>query len=95
MYDGVRTGAGERVDAVLGDDVAGDDRQIGPAALDPLDRLDHAGRVAVGGVDGDGVDAARHQRFDAGLEVVRHDLETIREPDGDATFLWVLARKPA
>ena len=32
---------------------------------------------------------------DAGLEVVRHDLETIREPDGDATFLWVLARKPA
>jgi SAM-dependent methyltransferase len=31
---------------------------------------------------------------DAGLEVVRDELETIREPDGDATFLWVLARKP-
>jgi SAM-dependent methyltransferase len=32
---------------------------------------------------------------DAGLEVVRDELETIREPDGDATFLWVLARKPS
>jgi SAM-dependent methyltransferase len=32
---------------------------------------------------------------DAGLDVVRDELETIREPDGDATFLWVLARKPA
>jgi SAM-dependent methyltransferase len=30
----------------------------------------------------------------AELEVVRAELETIREPDGDATFLWVLARKP-
>ena len=32
---------------------------------------------------------------DAGLQVVHDELETIREPDGDATFLWVLARKPA
>ena len=24
----------------------------------------------------------------------RDELETIREPEGDATFLWVLARKP-
>lgn len=31
---------------------------------------------------------------DAGLEVVRDELETIAEPEGDATFLWVLARKP-
>jgi cyclopropane fatty-acyl-phospholipid synthase-like methyltransferase len=30
----------------------------------------------------------------AGLEVVREELETIREPEGDATFLWVLARRP-
>ena len=30
---------------------------------------------------------------DAGLALVRHDLETIEEPDGDATFLWVLARR--
>ncbi len=28
----------------------------------------------------------------AGLEIVRDELETIREPEGDATFLWVLAR---
>lgn len=32
---------------------------------------------------------------DAGLRVVHDELETIREPEGDATFLWVLARKPA
>lgn len=32
---------------------------------------------------------------EAGLIVVRDALETIREPDGDVTFLWVLARKPA
>ena len=31
---------------------------------------------------------------DAGLEVVREQLETIVEPQGPATFLWVLARKP-
>jgi cyclopropane fatty-acyl-phospholipid synthase-like methyltransferase len=31
----------------------------------------------------------------AGLEIVRDELETIREPESDATFLWVLARKPA
>jgi SAM-dependent methyltransferase len=30
----------------------------------------------------------------AGLDVVRDELETIPEPEGDATFLWVLARKP-
>jgi SAM-dependent methyltransferase len=28
----------------------------------------------------------------AGFEVVRNDLETIREPEGEATFFWVLAR---
>jgi cyclopropane fatty-acyl-phospholipid synthase-like methyltransferase len=31
----------------------------------------------------------------AGLHVVRDELETIRELEGDATFLWVLARKPS
>jgi cyclopropane fatty-acyl-phospholipid synthase-like methyltransferase len=31
---------------------------------------------------------------EAGLEVVRDDLETIDEPEGPATFLWVLARRP-
>jgi hypothetical protein len=31
---------------------------------------------------------------EAGLGLVRNDLETITEPEGPATFLWVLARKP-
>jgi SAM-dependent methyltransferase len=31
----------------------------------------------------------------ADLEVVHDELETIAEPEGDATFLWVLARRPA
>ena len=31
---------------------------------------------------------------DAGLEIVSDELETIREPEGEVTFLWVLARKP-
>jgi hypothetical protein len=31
---------------------------------------------------------------DAGLEIVCDELETIREPEGEVTFLWVLARKP-
>jgi hypothetical protein len=31
----------------------------------------------------------------ADFEVVRNELETIREPEGEATFFWVLARKPA
>jgi SAM-dependent methyltransferase len=31
----------------------------------------------------------------SGLEIRRDELETIREPEGDATFLWILARKPA
>jgi SAM-dependent methyltransferase len=30
---------------------------------------------------------------DAGLELVQHDLETMEEPEGPATFLWVLARR--
>jgi len=31
---------------------------------------------------------------EAGLEVASEELETISEPDGDATFLWVLAQLP-
>ena len=42
----------------------------GQPRLDPLDRLDHAGRVAVGGVDGDGVDGPGDERLDALLDVV-------------------------
>jgi cyclopropane fatty-acyl-phospholipid synthase-like methyltransferase len=30
---------------------------------------------------------------EAGLAIVRHELETIEEPEGPATFLWVLARR--
>jgi hypothetical protein len=30
---------------------------------------------------------------EAGLELIRGDLETIEEPEGPATFLWVLARR--
>jgi cyclopropane fatty-acyl-phospholipid synthase-like methyltransferase len=31
---------------------------------------------------------------EAGLEVASEELETIAEPDGAATFLWVLAQRP-
>jgi SAM-dependent methyltransferase len=31
----------------------------------------------------------------AGLAVVHEELETIQEPEGPVTFLWVLAREPA
>ena len=68
--DRIGSGVGEGVDAVLGDHVAGDHGQRGPARLDPLDRLDHACRVSVGGVDTDCVDGGSHQRLDPSLEVV-------------------------
>ena len=68
--DGVGSGVGEGVDTLGRDDVAGDDRKVGPAALDPLDRLDHAGRVAVGGVDRHDVDAAADEGVDPRLELV-------------------------
>lgn len=32
---------------------------------------------------------------EAGLELLADEVVTMREPEGDATFLWVLARKPA
>jgi SAM-dependent methyltransferase len=42
-----------------------------------------------------GWDAETNRRLlrDAGLELVRDELVTIREPEGDATFHWVLARR--
>jgi hypothetical protein len=40
--------------------------------LDPAHALDHAGAVAVRGVDHDGVDAGLHQGFDALLGAVAH-----------------------
>jgi hypothetical protein len=30
---------------------------------------------------------------EAGLDFVRHELETIVEPEGEVAFLWVLAQK--
>ena len=30
---------------------------------------------------------------DAGLEILRDELVTFREPDGDVTFQWVLAKR--
>jgi SAM-dependent methyltransferase len=30
---------------------------------------------------------------DAGLAIVRHDLETLQEPEGPVAFLWALARR--
>ena len=39
---------------------------------------------------------ARHERSllaEAGFELVRDELVTIREPEGEATFHWVLARR--
>jgi len=40
-------------------------------------------------------DVTRGLISDAGLELVEHELETIHEPEGDVSFLWVLARRPA
>jgi SAM-dependent methyltransferase len=43
---------------------------------------------------GDEPDVTLRLVREAGLGLVRDDLETIEEPEGPATFLWVLARKP-
>jgi hypothetical protein len=36
-------------------------------------------------------DVARSVLTDAGLDILHDETVTIREPDGDATFLWLLA----
>jgi hypothetical protein len=38
-------------------------------------------------------DTNRRLLADAGLVVLRDEVVTIREPEGDATFHWVLARR--
>jgi SAM-dependent methyltransferase len=38
-------------------------------------------------------DVNRRLLHEAGLELLRDELVTIREPEGDATFQWVLARR--
>jgi hypothetical protein len=67
--DRVGSGCRERVDTLLGDDVAGHDRKRRPRRLDPFDRLDHPGGVAVGGVDGHRIDGLGEQGLDALLEI--------------------------
>src|SRR3569832_2330614 len=46
-------------------DVAADDLHLGKVLLDPFDTVEHALRMAVGGVDHDYVDLGRDQRGDA------------------------------
>jgi hypothetical protein len=43
-----------------------------------------------------GFDAETNRRLirEAGFELVVDELVWMREPEGDAAFLWVLARKP-
>lgn len=44
-----------------------------------------------------GFDAETNRRLvrEAGFELIRDDLIWMQEPQGDAAFLWVLAKKPA
>jgi SAM-dependent methyltransferase len=42
-----------------------------------------------------GADSNRRLLRDAGLELLRDDVVTMREPGGPATFLWVLATRPS
>ncbi len=55
--DGVGAGVDEGLGAVVGGDVAGEESYVGEALLDFADGFEDAGGVAVGGVDGEGVDA--------------------------------------
>jgi hypothetical protein len=43
-----------------------------------------------------GFDAETNRRLvrEAGFELLSDELVWMREPEGDAAFLWVLARKP-
>ena len=55
--DGVGSGVDEGHCALVGGDVAGEEVDVGEAALALADGFEDAGAVAVGGVDGEGVDA--------------------------------------
>ena len=71
-----RVGAGvdQRLGRLAGRDVARDDLELAGDALDARDHLDHAARVAVGGVDDDHVGAGVDQRLRA-LEGVGPDAD--------------------
>src|SRR5690606_5025252 len=57
----VGAGFDQRARGGGGGDVAADDLDLGVVLLDPAHALEHAGRVAVRGVDDDDVDAGGHQ----------------------------------
>ena len=63
--DRVGAGVDQRLRALAGRDVAGDDRDLVGRALDAPDLLEHLLGMAVGGVDDEAVDARRHQQFGA------------------------------
>ena len=89
--DGVGARVDERVRGFGRHDVAGDDLLRRPLRLDALDRLDHAARMAVRGVDDDHVDARLAQRRDA-LERVRRRAD--RRADAQrAAFVLAGARE--
>ena len=68
----VRPGTDEGGGAFGGGDVAGDDLDGVGEFLDALDRGEHAGGVAVGGVHHDDVDIGVDQRLGAGRTVIAH-----------------------
>ena len=60
-------------------------RQVGPRGLDPLDGLDHTGRMAVGGVDRHRVDAHRMQRVE---QMMRRTLSFTKPLDLRVCACW-------
>ena len=84
--DGVHPGVDQRLRALAGRDVAADDvdvveRRVG---LEPADDVDDAGRLAVGGVDDEHVDAGVAQRLGALPRVAE---EADRRADAQAALL--------
>mmetsp|Transcript_26318 Transcript_26318/g.62507 ORF Transcript_26318/g.62507 Transcript_26318/m.62507 type:complete len:641 (-) Transcript_26318:108-2030(-) len=81
--DAVRTGFHQRQRRSAGGDIAADDIDLRVGALDPAHPVQHAGAVAVGGVDDDGIDAGTHQQLDALLGVFA---EADRRADAQAAM---------
>ena len=78
--DRVGTGCGEIGDAVARRDVAGDDLDVGPGALQLLHGLDRGVCVAVGDVEDERVDLGRDQLARA-IEVVAADPDRGRDAE--------------
>src|SRR6185503_3601648 len=60
----------QRLGALGGGDVAGDDLHFVRLALDAVDGVEHVARMAVRGIDHDQIDAGRDQRLAAGEPLV-------------------------